>query len=119
MEKQQTLFGESDTQMLKLGGINRAVKHANRRVNLWSQKAMDFLEEFLEDVDHPFMAEDVRLYAASRGLPAPPSQRAWGGIITRASNLNWIEMVGWAPTKNPRSHGTPATLWQKKARQVK
>lgn len=67
-------------------GIKRAVDHADRWHSEWSTKAYDLLLEFLHGRMDGFTAPEVRSFAYSRGLPVPPSQRAWGGIMARARN---------------------------------
>ncbi len=95
-------------------GIQSSLDHANREVDHWSEKAMAMLKEFIFfQRDEPFMAEDVRKYAHAHGLEEPPSNRAWGGVIVRASKNGIIHQIGFGLTKNPLSHRTPANLWKK------
>jgi|TARA_R110000764_G_scaffold50754_4_gene111483 hypothetical protein len=96
--------------ILKNKGINAAVDNANKTIKGWSQMAANFLIDYMESNDE-FMAEDVRL--ASRGIvPEPPSKRAWGSIFSVAAKNNIIKRIGYNTVKNPKAHGTPASVWQ-------
>ena len=57
------------------------------------------------------MTEDVRL-ASEKEIPMPPSNRAWGGIVVRASKAGLISRVGFSNVKNAKAHKTPATVWK-------
>lgn len=95
-------------------GMHQAETNANKNVPGWSEMALSYLKGFLSlQGERAFLAEDVREYALSNGLAEPPSERAWGGVITRASRSKLIKAVGFQLTKNPKSHCTPARLWQK------
>jgi hypothetical protein len=92
-------------------GMKKAVDHADDVKPGWSQKAYELLLKFLSEQHGPFMAEDVRSFAAMVDFPLPPSGRAWGAVIVRASKNGLIKRSGYAPVKNVRAHMTPATLW--------
>ncbi len=94
-------------------GMLAAEANANRKVSGWSRYAFNILTEFLTSVTGTFMAEDVRKFADGKGLMNPPSQRAWGGIITRAQHAGLIKNVGYGITKNPSAHQARATVWMK------
>lgn len=98
--------------LLRDEGINRAAAHADRTSRGWSDQAFAFLVDFPRK---EFMAEDVREWAESHGLPKPPSARAWGAIIVRARREGVIRPSGFANVKNPRAHRTPARVWKKVA----
>ena len=105
--EEQTLF---DGVEQRDRGIAQAVSHADRESPNWSDKAYDFLLDFLR-TNTKFMAEDVR--NASVGIvPAPPSNRAWGAVIVRAAKKGIIRKVGFNKVKNPKAHCTPATEWE-------
>lgn len=95
-------------------GIEAVVNHADRVFDGWKQSAMTLLRDFLnQNNGTSFLAEDVRDYAGLKGLPEPPSKRAWGGVMKAASGKKLIRSVGFGLTKNPLAHRTPATLWTK------
>jgi hypothetical protein len=95
-------------------GMNRSLANAEKTFAGWPELAMSYLKGFLSMRGaSPFLAEEVREYATSQGLCDPPSKRAWGGIMSRASANKLIRSVGFGLTKNPTSHRTPATLWCK------
>lgn len=92
-------------------GIKKAVDHANEVYNDWNEKAFSFLIIYIQSVNE-FMVEEMR--QASTGIvPAPPSLRAWGGIIVRAAKAGLIKKTGFRNVKNIKAHCTPATVWAK------
>ena len=91
-------------------GIKQAINNANDTHDKWSDKAYKFLVDYIKS-QYEFMTEDVRM--ASEGeIPKPPSNRAWGGIILRASRAGLISRVGFSNVKNAKAHKTPATVWR-------
>lgn len=94
-------------------GMQTAVDHADREQPKWSDLAYKYLKMYLRD--NPvgeFLAEDVRKWVGDE-LPEPPSNRAWGAVIKRAADNGLIRFLKYAPTKNPRAHRTPASVWEK------
>lgn len=92
-------------------GIAKAIDHADKVYDKWSDKAFDFLLKYLQSSTE-FMVEDIR--KASIGIvPEPPSLRAWGGIIVRAAKANLIKRIGFKNVQNEKAHCTPASVWQK------
>lgn len=95
--------------LMKLG-IKKAVEHANVEVKGWSDQAYNYLLDYATK-HKEFMVEDVR--EASKGvIPVPPSTRAWGGVVVRASKAGVIRRKGFQNVKNTKAHCTPATLWE-------
>ena len=93
-------------------GIERAVDHANRVVENWSDKAYAFFLMFLDRHQGQFMAEYVR--AAAAGIvPDPPDARAWGGILAKAAKDGKIKSLGYVPQHNPQAHRSPKNVWVK------
>lgn len=107
MEMQHPFTGEE----LKQGGMSLAIAHADIVNEHWSNDAFDILKKFIKSHTGNFMTEDVRAYADLRGLPKPPSLRAWGSIISKAAKLNLIVCVGFKKVKNPRAHRANASVW--------
>lgn len=101
-------------EQLKEAGIKQALDHADAEEPGWSDKAYDHLISYINKVDEPFQTEQVRAFAEDRGLPKPPDNRAWGGVIQKAVKRNIIKGIGFAPTKNPISHGRPMVIWTSK-----
>ena len=91
-------------------GIKQALDSANDTHEKWSEKAYKFLVNNIKS-NNQFMTEDVRL-ASEKEIPIPPSNRAWGGIILRASRAGLISRVGFSNVKNAKAHRTPATVWR-------
>jgi hypothetical protein len=96
---------------LKTAGINAAIDHANQVHDQWSDHAYAMLCEYLADVRGDFMCEDVRAYAKLKGLPCPPTARAWGSVIDRAARASLITRKGYGKTHSPSAHRTPAAIW--------
>jgi hypothetical protein len=107
---QMTIF-DTEADIRRDDGIRRAVNHANYEVEGWADMAYEFLQRFLLFNPLPFMAEDVRRYAEQHGVPIPPSKRAWGGVVVRASKAGIIKSCGYGMTSNPKAHRTPAMRW--------
>lgn len=118
MTSQQPLQQELNFDQAKVNandGMNRAVLNAESHDPEWAAQAYDFLKAFLQCVGpNEFMAEEVRTMAAKTGFTQPPSNRAWGAVIQRASRDGIIEFVGYQKTKNPMAHCTPAGVWKRK-----
>jgi len=91
-------------------GIKKALDNANNTHNKWSDKAYDFLLKYIK-YQNQFMTEDVRI-ASEKAIPKPPSNRAWGSVILRASRSGLINRVGFANVKNAKAHKTPASVWR-------
>ena len=100
----------NDGSQLRDKGIKQAINNANDTHEKWSEKAYKFLTDYIKS-HHEFMTEDVRV-ASEKKIPIPPSNRAWGGIILRASRAGLINKVGFANVKNVKAHRTPATVWR-------
>ena len=109
---QLTIFDQPTGAQLRDAGIKQAVDHANDVHESWSDQAYRFLLVYVCEHSEPFLCEDVR--AAAEGIvPEPPSKRAWGGSVTRASNAGLITCIGTKKVKNPQAHCTKANLWQR------
>ena len=91
-------------------GIKKALDNANNTHDRWSDKAYDFLLKYIK-YQNQFMTEDVRV-ASEKAIPKPPSNRAWGSVILRASRSGLINRVGFANVKNAKAHKTPASVWR-------
>jgi len=92
-------------------GINKALESANETHDDWSEKALQALIQFANEVNDEFMVEDVRNWAS--WVPEPPSKRAWGAVAVKAAKAGIIKKTGYGLTTNPKAHRTPATLWQR------
>ena len=97
-------------QELKEEGIEKAINNADRSVKNWSSMAYSFLKGFAR-TRFAFMAEEVR--EASEGIiPKPPSNRAWGSVITKAKKEGIIIHHGYGQVKNPKAHRANASIWK-------
>ena len=100
----------NDGNQLRDKGIEQAINNANDTHDKWSDKAYKFLVDYTKS-QYEFMTEDVRI-ASEKEIPKPPSNRAWGGIILKASRAGLINKVGFSNVKNAKAHCTPATVWR-------
>ncbi|HRG36916.1 MAG TPA: hypothetical protein PK289_00130 [Bacteroidia bacterium] len=92
-------------------GISNAIGHAEFKNPGWNEQAYEFLLKYIKTVDE-FMAEDLR--EAAKGIVIePPSLRAWGGVIVRASKQKLIKRTGFRNVTNAKAHATPASVWSK------
>lgn len=95
---------------LKEDGIKQAVDHADAEEFGWSEKAYAYLLEYLKGKSEEFMAEEVRV-SSDKIVSAPPSNRAWGGVMLRALKAGLIRKTGFGLVKNAKAHQCLATTW--------
>lgn len=88
-------------------GIQRAADHAGDQ---WRRGARGYLLEFLSSQPGPFLAEDARAFAESRGFAHPPDGRAWGVVFQSAARAGLIVKIGYAPAKS--SNLSPKVQWR-------
>ncbi len=74
----------------------------------WSERAYAFLVEY-SATHSAFLAEE--LIHASRGkVSEPPTTKAWGGVVLRASRSGFLRKVGYSDhTRNAQ----PKILWSR------
>lgn len=92
-------------------GIKKAIDHTEEVTTGWTERAMDFVEEYARTHPGPFKCEDIRTASIWTKVPRPSSEMAWGGIMTRAKGRGWIEKVGLGPVKNAAAHCANAGTW--------
>ena len=95
---------------LKAKGMGLAIDNAEKVYDGWKERALEFITLY---PGNKFMAEDIREYAYSKGLPRPPSERAWGSVISAAKKRGLITHCGYGQVTNPDAHKTPASIWAK------
>ena len=96
-------------------GINRAIDHANRVHDCdWADAAFDFLDSYLDryPTGHLFTCEEVRKAAENENFLPPPDDRAWGGIMRKASGNNHKLVVKDGITY-VGTHGRFGAQWRK------
>lgn len=96
----------------KLRGIKKAEDHANQVHPDWSQKAFNFLLQFISTCNDDFMVEEVRK-ASEHVVPKAPTSRAWGAIILKAVKARLVKKVGIRSVKNSNAHMANAAVWRK------
>lgn len=105
------LFNQPTGAALRDIGIQTASDHAEKTSPEWNEKAYKLLVGFIARHGE-FTCEEFRAWAENQ-IDAPPSLRAYGGIINRAAKAGLIEQIGYKKTSNPKSHRTPAGLWRR------
>lgn len=102
------------TLLLKEQGIQQALDHANQVHEKWAEAAFAKLCQYCQHFENGyyFVGEEFRQWAIERGLPVPPSMRAFGGILLRGAKAGLIAKMGHSVTSNPKAHGCFCTLWQ-------
>lgn len=93
----------------KIKGMKQSIDHANEKHENWSDEAYGFLLAFIKTTPR-FMTEQVR-EASVDVIPQPPSNRAWGPIIMKASKQGIIYRSGYSQVKNPKAHKANASVW--------
>ena len=89
-----------------LDGMKAAEDAANHVEPSWSERALEAMLETGRALGK-FTIEDVR---ESCKVESPTDQRAWGGVVQRASRKKLIVRIGYAPAKS--SHGSPKPVWR-------
>jgi len=109
MEQQHKI---NNGHQLGLLAAQTAADHADRQSGgEWTTQAWDFFVRWAKARQgNSFQGEDVRL-AAKGIVPEPPEPRAWGAILVKAAKARMISRVGYAPVKDPKSHGNPKSVW--------
>ncbi len=118
-EQQQLLFNDlhypvkqdkPEAIKLREQGMRAALDHAEDVNAGWKEAAYMFVLTFPAT---EFKNEDVRVYAYNNGLPHPPDERSWGGVIRRAMHAGIIEKIGMTTAEAPGVHAHPITKWRK------
>ncbi len=91
-------------------GAAAALAHAEQVHESWGNRAYAILLEIAAG-RRPFRTEEVRAAAEEKGLPNPPSARAWGSVINRASRAGKISRVGFTACDNPKAHSCNVSIW--------
>lgn len=92
-------------------GIDQAVAAADRAVEGWSERALEFIRLWaLDNIGKRFIGTDIVQASIAAGITQPPNAKAWGGPIQRAARARFIRKVGTAP--DPNRHGNPVPLWE-------
>jgi hypothetical protein len=105
----------NEAQILGQQGLQIAMDHADRVEPGWNDLAFDMFRDWLSGwpKGYRFRIEQFRHSAAIRGLPDPPSGRAFGGLPRRAKHAGLIIPVDLAKTTSKNQRGCFATVWEK------
>lgn len=113
--RQLDLLRAHGRELGKQRGID-AAQHADRKtdgVATWQERARALLDEYGLDTGYrEFQADQFVQYAIARGLPEPPTRRAFGAVITHAVKKQLIEHARYEASPNPRHHGCPRSVWR-------
>lgn len=97
-------------------GISRALTSANNVNATWSERAYDWLLLYIDHVrlagKNTLTSEDARGYAHTRGLPMPPSNRAWGGPFLKARRAGLLVRAGITEARDPGCHMGIRNVWR-------
>jgi hypothetical protein len=85
---------------------------ADREIDEWTKKAVALFAEYAAKKPLPFLTEEARQFAESRGLSSPPDGRAWGHIAKRCQRAGITVSAGFGSAKS--SNGSPKVLWRAK-----
>lgn len=108
------LFNQPDYGIrLKDAGIRLASESAEMKSPGWNEMAYELLKDFITGRTEDFLCEDFREHCERMNLTAPPSLRAYGGIIRRAAFQGLIRRIGYDHVSNPKAHGANAARWIK------
>lgn len=115
----QPEFNFTGTQ-LRDAGMKLASESAEQDSWGWNETAYQLLTEFVKTKNYydEWMCEEFREFAMEKGLPEPPSKRAFGSVIIKAAKNNLVQKIGYGITTNPKCHATPATLWAKTFKEI-
>jgi len=93
-------------------GAMQAAAHADWESMEWTQRAAILFMDFARDekLGEPFLTEEARAYAESKGLEPAPDNRAWGFIAKAMRESGHIVFAGYAAAKS--SNGSPKCLWK-------
>ena len=91
-------------------GMEAAIAHAESVQEGWKEAAYYFILVF---PNKEFRNEEIRKFAYAKGLPQPPAERAWGGVIVRAARAGMIEKIGIEHSQNPEAHQAMVGKWRK------
>ena len=100
-----------EARRLKDEGMKRAEATANDVCEKWSERAMDFIEEYARSHPGPFKCEDIRTAAIWVRVPLV-NPRSWGGLMPKAAKMGLIRRVGTGTVCNPRAHMAQAGVWE-------
>lgn len=99
-------------EQLRDAGMALALEHADAKIPKWGDMCYELLKQYLVITSGTFLTEYFRPWAESiKGLPAPPTPKAYGPVMNRAARAGIIKHLGYAPTSNPKGHKHPSSIW--------
>jgi len=94
-------------------GIKQAIDHAEEENENWKEQAHTLFLAWLVMIpaSKPFTCEDFREWASEQGLPEPPTNRAFGGIIRQYAHRKVIIKNGFTTHRAANCHVGNTQLW--------
>jgi hypothetical protein len=111
--KEQIELDFTEAKIQRDKGIEQALTNADNSTPGWSSIAYEEFKRFLLNNPGEFMAEEFRSHCAVIDFPFPPSNRAFGGVILKASFDGLIKFVRYGRVSNPRAHACFASVWKR------
>lgn len=85
---------------------------ANRVLGDWSVEAGNKAREYIvARRGLHITAEDLRAWCYEQGVPKPPSQRAWGGIMLGMKHAGLIVADGYVAAVGKEMNAAPHVRW--------
>lgn len=90
-------------------GMQQAAMHAEIVSEGWSHRAFSALILFAMMQQGGFTSYDFRM-AVKETLDAPPTDKAFGPVFSRAAKAGIIRKTGY--TQHPERHCSPTPVWE-------
>jgi hypothetical protein len=99
----------------KEAGMLQAITNADAKIPDWSNKAWEMFKDWLSGwpPGYKFQIEGFRKVAQIRGLPDPPTARAFGSLAVRARKEGLVKSNGPKPTTGKTAHRCYSNEWEK------
>jgi hypothetical protein len=92
-------------------GMAQAQEHAEAVIPHWPEWAYLNLRQFLISNGGGFTSEQAGDWCHDRGLPLPPTRRAWGAVYVRLAKEGAIVQCGIG--RALRRHNSICPLWRR------
>ena len=89
--------------------MQQALDHAERVQPAWGEIAYTALVDYAS-ARHVFNSYTFRKWFHAMGYAAPPTDKAFGAIFSKAARNGVIERIGYDP--HPERHASPTPRWR-------
>lgn len=98
-------------------GIDQAVAAADRKVEGWSDLALEFIRLFcVQNKGKRCIGHDIVQASIAKGVIQPENAKAWGGPIQRAVRAGLLKRATHEgvplTAPDPNRHTNPVPLWE-------